>query len=335
MSIIHRIYNKIHNFVFRVPVEMQPGRELNVDVKRLNEIDNKYGDWLIHPCVRYIPEGLGGHKWWMVVTPYPNYNSKYENPILYYGDSNDTTPPLNWNLVGIVQGTYDKGYNADCNLHYDGKKLWIFWKESDTANTTPESGYKNMMGRSYDGKAFGPVKNFCDNPDNKSMYLAAPVVYNIHGKIKCLGVYSPNMGDNIPGVDKKPRSIAVFGIDGNLSDYRFEFESIVPQKYRIGFDFWHIDIFDYKGKYYSLVTPESGTEILLGESENGISYNYFDKPLLHSNGIKRVPYMYKASGVVIDGIFHLFYPSKLKDKKKVHIFCSSIEFEKLLKKLSK
>ena len=77
---------------------MQPGRELNVDVKRLNEIDNKYGDWLIHPCVRYIPEGLGGHKWWMVVTPYPNYNSKYENPILYYGDSNDTTPPLNWNL---------------------------------------------------------------------------------------------------------------------------------------------------------------------------------------------------------------------------------------------
>lgn len=43
MSIIHRIYNKIHKFVFRTPVAMQSGRELNIDVKRLNEIDNKYG----------------------------------------------------------------------------------------------------------------------------------------------------------------------------------------------------------------------------------------------------------------------------------------------------
>ena len=83
------------------------------------------------------------------------------------------------------------------------------------------------------------------------------------------------------------------------------------------------------------MTPERGTEILLGESEDGISYNYFNKPLLHSNGIQRVPYMYKASSIVVDGVFHLFYPSKLKDKKRVHIFCSSIEFEKLLNKLSK
>ena len=238
MNIIKRIYNKVHNYIFRTPVAMSPGKELNIDVKGLNAIDNKYGDWLIHPCVRYIPEGFAGHKWWMVVTPYPNYDSKYENPILYYGDGNDTTPPLNWNFVGIVQGPYEKGYNADCNLYYDGKKLWIFWKESDTTNTKAESGYKNMMGRSYDGKLFGPVKNFCDNPDNKSMYLAAPVVYEINGNTKCLGVYSPNMGDNTPGVEKKPRSIAVFGIDGVLENNRFEFECIAPQTYRKGFDFW-------------------------------------------------------------------------------------------------
>lgn len=335
MSIIHRIYNKIHKFVFRTPVAMKPGRELNIDVKSLNAIDDKYGDWLIHPCVRYIPKGFAGHKWWMVVTPYPNYDSKYENPILYYGEGNDNTPPQNWKFVGIVQGPYKKGYNADCNLHYDGDKLWIFWKESDTINTKPESGHKNMMGRYFDGKEFGPVKNFCDNPDNKSMYLAAPVVYNINDKTQCLGVYSPNMGDNTPGIEKKPRSIAVFGLNGDLDNNRFEFEHIAPQEYRKGFDFWHIDIFDYKGEYYSLVTPERGTEILLGESEDGISYKYFNKPLLHSNGIQRVPYMYKASGIVIDGVFHLFYPSKLKDKKRVHIFCSSIEFEELLNKLSK
>lgn len=335
MNVIRKVYNRIKREIFRTPVAMFPGRELNIDVKILNTIDDKYGDWLIHPCVRYISDGFAGHKWWMVVTPYPNYDSRYENPLLYYGEGNENRPPQNWVFVSIVQGPYEKGYNADCNLHYDGDKLWIFWKESDTINTKAECGYKNMMGRYFDGKAFGPVKNFCDNPDNKSMYLASPVVYNIHGKTKCLGVYSPNMGDNLPGIEKKPRSIAVFGIDGALENSSFKFEGIVGQNYYKGFDFWHIDIFDYKGKYYSLVTPERGTEILLGESEDGISYNYFNKPLLHSNGIQRVPYIYKASGIVVDGVFHLFYPSKLKDKKRVHIFCSSIEFEKLLNKLSK
>lgn len=335
MNIIKRIYNKVYKFVFRVPVAMQPGKELDIDVKKLNEIDSKYGDWLIHPCVRYIPEGFAGHKWWMVVTPYPNYDSRYENPLLYYGEGNNSTPPQKWNFVGVVQGTHEKGYNADCNLYFDGSKLWIFWKESDTKNTKAESGYKNMMGRSFDGKDFGPIKNFCDNPDDKSMYLAAPVVYDIKGKTKCLGVYSPNMGDNTPGVERKPRSIAVFNIDTELEKGRFKFEGIAPQRYRQGFDFWHIDIFDYKGKYYSLVTPERGTEIILGESEDGLSYNHFNKPLLHSNGIHRIPYMYKASGVVVDEMFHLFYPSKLKNNKQVHIFCSSINFDCLITKLKK
>ncbi len=333
MAIIKRICNNILKFVFRTPVAMSPGKELNIDVETLNTIDNKYGDWLIHPCVRYIPEGFAGHKWWMVVTPYPNYDSKYENPLLYYGDSDDVTPPLNWNFVGIVQGPHESGYNADCNMHYDGEKLWIFWKESDTVNTRSESGYKNMMGRYFDGKEFGPTKNFCDNPDNKSMYLAAPVVYNINSKTKCLAVYSPNMGDNTPGLEKKPRSIAIFGIDGALQVSYFKFEGIARQNYYKGFDFWHIDIFDYKGKYYSLVTPERGTEILLGESKDGLSYSFFRKPLLHSNGFHRIPYMYKASGLVVDDTFYLFYPSKLKDGKRVHIFCASMHFDKLLKQL--
>lgn len=42
MNIIKRIYNKVHNYIFRTPVAMSPGRELNVDVKSLNAIDNKY-----------------------------------------------------------------------------------------------------------------------------------------------------------------------------------------------------------------------------------------------------------------------------------------------------
>lgn len=33
---------------------------LNVDTDTLKVYDSGYGDWLVHPCVRYIPDGLGG-----------------------------------------------------------------------------------------------------------------------------------------------------------------------------------------------------------------------------------------------------------------------------------
>ena len=35
---------------------------LLIDTDTLRRIDPEYGDWLVHPCVRYIPDGLGGHR---------------------------------------------------------------------------------------------------------------------------------------------------------------------------------------------------------------------------------------------------------------------------------
>ena len=45
------------------------------------EEEFNHGDG-VHPCVRYIPEGYLGHKWWMVYTPYYASNDKTENAIL-------------------------------------------------------------------------------------------------------------------------------------------------------------------------------------------------------------------------------------------------------------
>ena len=51
-----------------------------------------FGD-VVHPCVRYIPEGFNGHSWWMVYTPYYKANAELENPILCYADGDSTTIP--------------------------------------------------------------------------------------------------------------------------------------------------------------------------------------------------------------------------------------------------
>lgn len=334
MNIITRIFRRLRNEIFRKSVLLKKGKQLDVDSISLNQIDSGYEDWFVHPCVRYIPNGFAGHCWWMVVTPYPHKNCKYENPILYYGVGNTNTPPTRWEMVDVVQSMHPEGgYNADGNLYFDGNKLWIIWKENDTNNTLPECGGRVIMGRSYDGLKFSKPKVFAHNYDNKSMYLASPVICKINGEMKMLGVYSPIIADNEKGKEKKPRSIAVYSLEGDdLETGLFKFENIAKQNYEEGFDFWHIDCFKSNEKYFCVVTPQSGNEIRLGISKNGLNYDFCNKPLLHAFGLQKVPYMYKSSGVLIGDQFHLFYPCMLKNKEQVHIFCTSTSFVHLLQK---
>ena len=84
------------------------------------KLPSEYGDFAIHPCVRYIPQGVGGYKWWMVLSPYPKYDTKKENILLFHGEDNsDKEPPKRWIFVKEVCGTHPQGYNSDPNLYFD------------------------------------------------------------------------------------------------------------------------------------------------------------------------------------------------------------------------
>lgn len=333
LEIIRTPFLSVYDYCVRVETAMLQGHELHVDIIPLQNIERGYGDWLIHPCVRYIPEGFAGHKWWMVCTPYPNFNSHYENPVLYYGDGNEEVPPLTWKFVAVVQPPYKNGYNADSNLFYDEEKLWITWKEAETPNTKTENGYKVIMGCFYDGQTFSTPRVICKNPDDTNMYLASQVLLRVKDELKLFAVFTPNSYRLVPNNKKGERHIAIFGKDKD--GIQFQFEGVRRQFYPKGFDFWHIDIFTYREKYYCLVTPESADRILLGESEDGIQYHFFKEPLLHANGKERTPYMYKVSGLVENDMFHLFYPMRKKEKNIVHLHVTSMNFNELLQKLRK
>lgn len=51
---------------------------------------------LTHPCVRYFPEGFGGHQFWMTASPYPYSALDLENPCVWYSDDG-----YNWSADGI------------------------------------------------------------------------------------------------------------------------------------------------------------------------------------------------------------------------------------------
>ena len=320
---IARAIRTLAAFLFkRPPVALKRGTQLRVDTRPLRRMDPLYGDFLIHPCVRYIPNGFAGHKWWMAVTPFPRMDDHYENPVLYYGEGEGTEPPLDWHFVGVVQSAYSKGYNADCNLFFDSKVLWIIWKETNTPNTTPESDYNCVMGRSFDGKTFGPVKKFLDNPDTAANRMTAPCVLKIGDKICLLATqYEKRIDD--PVRPHGQSGIAVWELNGgDMMSGRFIWKHDVAQDYPTWFDFWHADFFEEAGTYYCVATTERATTLLMGVSSDGERYSFSVLPLLSKTG-NLYTGMYKASAVLVDGKLHLFFPCKTLSGRRSCIYHTS------------
>lgn len=331
MSVLTGIRTLWRFLLSRDAVALRRGRRLRVDTASLRDIDPGYGDFLIHPCVRYIPEGFAGHHWWMAVTPFPRVDDRYENPVLYYGEGEGNEPPRSWHFVGVVQPSYEKGYNADCNLFFDGQLLWILWKETGTPHTTPESGFDCVMGRSFDGHSWGPVKKFLDNPDTSANRMTAPAVVGGES-VKCLATCYEKRVDNYDQPHGKS-GLSVWMLAGKgLADGHFVWQRDVPQHYPDWFDLWHTDYFSYKGVHYCVATTERATLMLLGRSEDGESYTFSPLPLLSKTGNLYVG-MYKASAVVNDGIFYLFFPGKSLSGRKSRIYCASMQMDELVRRL--
>lgn len=322
-------------YVFPTESYISTDEILSIDVDTLNKIDRGYGDWLVHPCVRYIPNGMGGSKWWMAVTPYPEGNSKYEQPILYYGCENAETPPTEWIFYGMIQEMPQKGYNADPNIFYDEKTkmMILLWKETHTINTKEE--YKNnaIMYRTFDGNKLGRIEKLFDNCDSDIVKLTCPTLLQIKDSLYCFATEFEH--DRISNVDQPfgKSNLAVWKNEYlNMDSVMFSYSRVAKQIYNKGFNYWHTD-FTYDsqtGLYYSVVTDESGFNLYFGVSENGFNYRYLKKPLISFRDKNHFRNIYKASIVLAKGRLFVFYPKRSKTNRSVHIYKAELDKTLLL-----
>lgn len=321
-------------FVSPAESYIQSDTLMNVDTDTLRRIDAGYGDWLVHPCVRYIPEGLGGHQWWLAVTPYPEGNNKYENPVLYYGDENGMRPPKNWIYAGMVQEMPSRGYNADPNLHYDrdSKLLYIIWKECNTPNTNEESQFNAIMYRTFDGERFGEIRKLFDNTDDGSVRITAPSLIKVRDNIYCFATDFEHERTTGTLTPRGHCGIAVWENQSlSLDSISFRYIASMKPKYKEGFDYWHTEfIFDSNDNlYYSVVTNQNAFDVLLGISEDGFDYTYIDKPLISFTDKRHSRNLYKASLVSMKDKLYVFYPKRSKDNRSVHIYYATINKSEL------
>lgn len=88
------------------------------------------GSATTHPSVVFIPGGWNGWRFWMAYTPYPNADSKYENPCIAVSNDGD-----NWELPnGATNPLIQKpsgGYNADTHLVMSPNysKMYLIYRE--------------------------------------------------------------------------------------------------------------------------------------------------------------------------------------------------------------
>lgn len=291
---------------------------LGVSVLDWTPDPSKYKNDNIHPCVRYIPKGFAGHEWWMVTTPYPDFDSTHENPILYWGNSRTgNLPPLVWEGGVVVENTPATGYNSDGCIYYDGAKLWVFWREVDTPNSSPLGTFVTYGCSTTDGITFSPKKVFAisgwDIPNSSGDDIMCPIVIEVKGNLKMFASYyeyEPVKGGH---------GIAIWDIPNrDLKNEVFTRTKVVGTLHRDTFDLWHMDLFKHANKLYCVASPQSGDEILLGESSDGENFKFWSTPLL-SKVIAETNYLYKPTALVHQGILYLWHPKRVEGVNKIYM----------------
>jgi hypothetical protein len=126
---------------------------------------------VVHPSVRFFPQGFEGYAWWAVATPYFESNNTIENPCLYVSENgiNWAPPPGVTNpLVPTPGGT--GVYHSDNVLVVDNDMLHVVFRE---ASGTSE---RLLLMSSGDGVTWSTPAEILSNDPNLTM-PASPAVW--------------------------------------------------------------------------------------------------------------------------------------------------------------
>lgn len=336
--------------------KMPSGKEVLVEPFRHDE---NHGD-IVHPCVRYIPEGFEGHYWWMVYTPYYAADSSMENPILCYAEETDpNTPPTNWKVYGLVNEKPEDGYNSDPTLLYKDGQLYVFWRENYEHSPKPHKYIRATYVVKVNNGTFEKIgkeilytedkeidaetcPTFMLNSDGSvtayAMHLKfhsyrvkkmSPWMRRIANKVllitDLLGIYS----------QQKHYGIAIWKQKGDLTE-PFEYKKTIKfancnKLYRP----WHMDFFDWQGKRYAIVqTNQSNADLCLAVSEDKENFKFLRKPLITNASIGKIGIYKPCAGVTSDGTFYLYYTAQdFNNRALDRLYLTKMEFDSLLSQI--
>lgn len=301
--------------------------------------DINHGD-VVHPCVRYIPEGYEEHRWWMVYTPYYGADASMENPILCYAESNEPVPPTEWKVYCEVKGKPKKGYNSDPVLFYSLGQLYVFWREYGTeAVETAGHEVATFGGVVKAGKIvdpFGPVvwsddmevdNEVCPTfVQNDNSYYCFAMHLQFHSKwikkqhpiIKKAITRILALTDLL-GLGSQQRSYGIARWESDKIDKPFQYlDTVKFAKCNTLYRPWHMDFFEYKGLLYAIVqTNQCNADLCLAYSSDKKHFTFFGKPLITNATVGKFG-IYKPTAGIINETFYLYYTAQDHDNRDLN-----------------
>lgn len=200
----------------------------------------------VHPSVKYFPNGLFGHRFWMAYTPYPLKNTYRENPCIAFSEDGYDWTNIAANPLDTPHGS-SSNYNSDTHLVYNPNtgKLECWYRFADVVNTQ-EIIYRKT---SSDGLTWSEREELNRSENGLIKTLSPAVIYDsdnskyqiwvVNDKEKRIDYYESTTGDNW-----------VFIKSLTLS-YQFDSKT---------YDVWHIDVELINGDYVILaMSREHGT----------------------------------------------------------------------------
>ena len=347
----YRLFGRCRNGV------LKPGVGVKVERFRFEE---NHGD-IVHPCVRYFPEGFESHKWWMVYTPYYAADSSMENPILCYAEEeNPNVPPTEWKVYGLVNEKPEDGYNSDPTLLYKDGQLYVFWRENYEWSNKPHkyiratyvarvnNGTFEKVGKEVlftDDKEIDAETCPCFMPDEEGKILAYGMHLRFHSsRIKRMRPALKNFVNKIVAVtdllggysQQKHYGLAIWQQDAEdwLKPYQ-HVETLRFKKCNKLYRPWHMDFFDWQGKRYCVVqTNQCNADIALAMSEDKRNFTFLKRPLMTNGTIGKLGIYKPCAAVTPDGKFYLYYTAQDKDNRALNkLYMTTMQFDELLRKI--
>lgn len=264
-----------------------------------------------HPSVVYIPEGFGGHKWWMAQTPYhplvdiKPYQSRWELPCVYWSEDGIRWKSIPYNPVDDLtpEQIYSEDYLSDTHLVYHEGILELYYRLSLLKDKKLRDNKTLLFKRtSLDGIHWSSRKLIVDLRDKNDVsvwgeQVISPSIIWDGTQYLCWYVDSSSY---IP--QKRIRMIS--SSDGTnwgnstlckLIDY-----TDMP---------WHIDVQKIDGTYYLLCYGDKNRTLSLLTSIDGITWKY-PRTILTASGERfsfYSDYIYRSCLVCKEDQFLIFF----------------------------
>jgi len=278
-------------------------------------------NWVIHPSVEYSPHGIFGHKYWMAITPYYEWNARKENPSVFHSDNG-----IDWDSTGEknpVVKPFPSGANSDPCLVYDHRQdsLLLLYRTFlfDAYRTT--SWYVLKTG---DGFTWTKPRKVWENSNEDGvMNGISPSILIRNGHYVIWAVSSKGIG-SCEGIKLYEAGYPDFNglTTGRTCSIKMP-EGVVP---------WHIQVLYDSAftKRYLMVIAAVDTlsvkyskydiSLWLGVSKDGAEWAVSPIPLLrsHPGAYTRQAAFYRSSAIVADDSIKLWYnafPWNLRDLK--------------------